>query len=286
MGRQPQGDLPPDDTRDAATDRSRAQESAAQPGKSGAPGRDTVHGERRGGPDYRDTDARPAPPDRPGEGREQGGRERGSSYGGASPGSYAQGNYGQRTTYPGERGPDDSVDWQGGAQARWRPGAEERGGPGQGGYEHLSYGQGDHRRGQGEGAYPRGPEGFGQWQGGSHGGYGQPGLEPGSYASRSGGADTDVRHPRQPDASREPGPHRDPHYLQWRAEQIRKLDADYEAWSQERYRKFAEEFDTWRRERQSASAKGPSPAEGGSAEADRSASGDAGSGEGKSSNSK
>ncbi len=218
------------------------------------------------------------------EQQEQSGHAPGSSYGGAQ-GSYAQGNYGQRGSVASGRGPhDDAAPWQGGAQDHWRQGSQEPGGPGQGGYGEASYGQGGHRRGPGEGAYERGPEGFGQWQGGSRGGYGQPGLEPGSYGAGSysqgeqyagtrgqssqgvdqaqwrqtqfgqGGnpAMSGAHGSQHEGASRDTRPHHDPHYLKWREEQIRKLDADYEAFSQERYSRFADEFDTWRRERASA----------------------------------
>ncbi|AAZ96684.1 hypothetical protein Tbd_0731 [Thiobacillus denitrificans ATCC 25259] len=221
--------------------------------------------------------------------REQRGRAPGSSYGGKqgsyAQGSYAQGNYRERGDVSSGRGlHDDAASWQSGAQDHWRQGAQERGGPGQGGYGELSYGQGGQRRGQGEGAYERGPEAFGQWQGGSRGGYGQPGHEPGSYGAGSYSQGEQVEGPRgqssqgtdeaawrrnrlaeganpgmsgphgspHEGASRDTGPHHDPHYLKWREEQIRKLDADYEAFSQERYSRFADEFDSWRRERAAA----------------------------------
>jgi hypothetical protein len=78
-------------------------------------------------------------------------------------------------------------------------------------------------------------------------GYGGPGAgDPGmgGYSSFQGGEG----------GTRTTGQHHDPHYLQWRNEQIRKLDEDYEAWNKERYGKFSEEFDTWRRNRQAAAA--------------------------------
>lgn len=43
----------------------------------------------------------------------------------------------------------------------------------------------------------------------------------------------------------------DPHYRQWREEQIRKLDDDYRAWRTEYYGRFSDEFSEWRRNRHS-----------------------------------
>ena len=50
-------------------------------------------------------------------------------------------------------------------------------------------------------------------------------------------------------APHSPTAHRDPHYQQWRDEQVRQLDADYDAWHAERYDKFAEDFNQWRTHR-------------------------------------
>jgi hypothetical protein len=49
----------------------------------------------------------------------------------------------------------------------------------------------------------------------------------------------------------------DPDYLQWRAEQIRKLDRDYLRYRRERYKKFCDEFDAWRTNQTSAAASSP-----------------------------
>lgn len=46
--------------------------------------------------------------------------------------------------------------------------------------------------------------------------------------------------------------HFDPHYNQWRNEQIRKLDEDYHSYNQERYGKFSDEFDQWRKTRKAS----------------------------------
>jgi hypothetical protein len=43
--------------------------------------------------------------------------------------------------------------------------------------------------------------------------------------------------------------HFDPHYRQWRAEQIQKLDEDYRAWRSEYYGRFSNEFSEWRQKR-------------------------------------
>lgn len=146
-----------------------------------------------------------------------------SSYGGGQ-GSYGQGNYGQ-----GQR------------QSEWAQEGRGQGAWGQGG------GQGPDWKRPGEGeAYG----GYGQPYGQGHGQWGQSEFNPGSsqgmggYSSFQGGEGT----------PRTAGQHHDPHYLQWRSEQIRKLDEDYEAWNKERYGKFSEEFDTWRRNRQAAAS--------------------------------
>jgi hypothetical protein len=41
----------------------------------------------------------------------------------------------------------------------------------------------------------------------------------------------------------------DPHYRQWRSEQIRQLDDDYRKWRAEYYERFSTEFNEWRRSR-------------------------------------
>lgn len=41
----------------------------------------------------------------------------------------------------------------------------------------------------------------------------------------------------------------DPHYRQWRSEQIRQLDEDYRKWRAEYYERFSAEFNDWRRSR-------------------------------------
>ncbi|RZL03811.1 MAG: hypothetical protein EOP36_02910 [Rubrivivax sp.] len=49
-------------------------------------------------------------------------------------------------------------------------------------------------------------------------------------------------------------PHHDPHYQQWRDEQLRNFDEDYRQWHQERYHNFSNDFNDWRSRRQGASA--------------------------------
>jgi len=48
----------------------------------------------------------------------------------------------------------------------------------------------------------------------------------------------------------------DPHYRQWREEQLRRFDDDYHQWNQERYQSFANDFNDWRSNRQSQSTQG------------------------------
>lgn len=67
--------------------------------------------------------------------------------------------------------------------------------------------------------------------------------------------------PRPSQSAPAPAPHRDPHYQQWRDEQVRQLDADYEAWHSERHEKFAEDFNQWRTHRASHLNRELSPAE-------------------------
>ncbi|MGH6648301.1 hypothetical protein [Aquabacterium sp.] len=45
-------------------------------------------------------------------------------------------------------------------------------------------------------------------------------------------------------------PHHDPHYQQWREEQLRSFDEDYRQWHQERYQNFSNDFNDWRSRRQ------------------------------------
>lgn len=75
----------------------------------------------------------------------------------------------------------------------------------------------------------RGQGGFGYGAGqGSYGGPGQWGR--GEYGGEYGRGQ----------------PQHDPDYLQWREEQIRKLDSEYQSWREERYRRFSEDFNSWR----------------------------------------
>lgn len=50
--------------------------------------------------------------------------------------------------------------------------------------------------------------------------------------------------------------HHDPHYRQWREEQLRRFDDDYHQWNQERYQSFANDFNDWRSSRQTAQGQG------------------------------
>lgn len=47
----------------------------------------------------------------------------------------------------------------------------------------------------------------------------------------------------------------DPHYRQWRDEQIRQLDADYRQWRAEYHERFSNEFNEWRRHRAQTGSK-------------------------------
>ena len=106
-----------------------------------------------------------------------------------------------------------------------------------------------------------GPSGTGYGQTGpGQSGYGQAERDAShsvsgvSYAGTTGYAGyASARHTRAPalgDAQRQRPDWDDIDYLQWRNEQVRKLDTDYQTWRQARYRKFADEFDAWRASRQ------------------------------------
>lgn len=192
------------------------------------------------------------------------GEHRNDEHGYRPGGRYAEGPQGYD---PGGRGMPGEVDrgapqgqreqnmrageWgQRGAQGPWGEGGF-RGQQGQRqGYE----GYGEHWGEAGEGHWPQGsqdPGGFEQW---SHqGSHGQGGAAYGAGGEHPAPRGRGERRAESGQDRRRGGASSgrfDPHYLQWREEQIRKLDADYEAWNKERYGKFSEEFDAWRRGRE------------------------------------
>jgi hypothetical protein len=76
------------------------------------------------------------------------------------------------------------------------------------------------------------------------------GRGPGSSAGLGNVSDFDRRNESRSSPYGSTTRHRDPHYHQWREEQIRHLDNEYEAYRQERYTQFSEDFNAWRRKRQ------------------------------------
>lgn len=66
----------------------------------------------------------------------------------------------------------------------------------------------------------------------------------------------------QHDTQRLQQPHRDPHYQQWREDQLRRFDEDYEQWHQERYQAFSNDFNDWRARRQASQPQGAQRAQG------------------------
>ena len=134
--------------------------------------------------------------------------------------------------------------------------------------------QGQREAGHGEqGGYPAGNYEQGWDKHRSPGYQGGGGLHQSNYESSHGGGYHPGRYQQQePERSRWPGSdwqHRpgehgrgdehsefDPHYRQWREQQLRQLDDDYRAWREEHYGRFSSEFDEWRKNRSQAAGKG------------------------------
>jgi hypothetical protein len=84
-----------------------------------------------------------------------------------------------------------------------------------------------------------------QWQGGRRD-YGQ------QYGRNQ---DFDSGYQREAEGQRRRSSQHDQSYLNWRDEQIRKLDEDYEAYQRENQTKFNSDFESWRTKRTSAQEK-------------------------------
>lgn len=146
-----------------------------------------------------------------------------------------------RSMARGGRDDDDRGNWnETGGRAAWRPGSQPME-PRRGQYGETEYG------------------GYGPRSGSSYTGGAAYGSGYGTYGggSQFGNERGDDRYGRQGygqsgwQQDHERGQHHrfDPHYQQWREEQIRNLDDDYRTYRQERYRKFSDEFDAWRKNR-------------------------------------
>lgn len=192
----------------------------------------------------------------------------------------APGNeYGNSPTNPYAKNPGGSP----GSGEPWRDepyGLEPQYGPD---YQHAAYGNSEiGRRNQERGSYPGGQSQYaeGRYQGyREQGGYPVGNYERGSENYRGPGyqGGGDIHQPPYESArgyGHERGEHWDssnqigqrsrgyggdrdeaysdefdPHYRQWRSEQIRQLDDDYRKWRAEYYERFSAEFNEWRRSR-------------------------------------
>ena len=100
------------------------------------------------------------------------------------------------------------------------------------------------------GAHPMAaPYGAGGGMGGGAGGYGSS-ARSAAIMRQSGGGDQSGRFSGQPYGSQQSQHQHDPHYSQWRNQQIQALDRDYDEDRREHQSKFEQEFGSWRTKRQ------------------------------------